>query len=175
MRPDEEFAPLRIIKKNLTDFDRCAYRVYKSHSEYVTVEAATALEAFRESGIKSPLRILRETRFMDRLVNQDKFNEVEEVIETSFVMEPPMAITGHQEPVPQAQPRAAMQEPVAQPQPAPAFEAQSAEQITAKPSAPEPAPAPAQMAEPAAEEAEPVSVGDELSEDDVAKLLGDGE
>lgn len=82
MRPTEEFTPLRIIKKNLTDSNRCAYRVFKNPDEYVTVEAATALEAFRESGIANPYRILRETRFMERLVDQSKFSEREELIET---------------------------------------------------------------------------------------------
>lgn len=82
MRPTEEFTPLRIVKKSLTDSNRCAYRVYKSEDEYVTVEAATALEAFRESGIAEPHRILRETRFMERLVDQSKFSENEELIET---------------------------------------------------------------------------------------------
>lgn len=82
MRPTEEFTPLRIVKKNLTDSNRCAYRVYKSPEEYITVEAATALEAFRESGIANPHRILRETRFMERLVDQSKFTDREELIET---------------------------------------------------------------------------------------------
>lgn len=102
MRQDEEFSPLRIVKKNVTDFDRCAYRVYKGPMEFVTVEAATALEAFRESGIQDPLRIVRETRFMERLLDQHRFTELEELIETGVIMEAPMAITGHREAVPQA-------------------------------------------------------------------------
>lgn len=98
MRPTEEFTPLRIVKKNLTDSNRCAYRVYKSPDEYVTVDAATALEAFRESGIANPYRILRETRFMERLVDQNKFSDREELVETgvsdaaspgSFIQHPP--------------------------------------------------------------------------------------
>lgn len=167
MRPDEEFAPLRIMKKNLTDFNRCAYRVYKSPSEYVTVEAATALEAFRESGIRNPLRILRETRFMERLVDQTKFTEIEELIETGVLMAPPMAITGHQEAVPQAQPRAALPSE---------FEQQTAAQITQKPqpqSQPEPEPDLAPEPQMAAPEAEPVPAEQVLSEDEIAKLLGD--
>lgn len=102
MRQDEEFAPLRIVKKNVMDFDRCAYRVYKSPMEYVTVEAATALEALRESGIQNPLRIVRETRFMERLLDGNRFTDMEELIETGVVMEAPQTITGHREAVPQA-------------------------------------------------------------------------
>lgn len=84
MRPEEEFAPLRIVKKNLAGSDRSMYRVYKSPTEYVSVEAATALEAFRESGIKDPHRIMRETRFMERLVDQGKFSDGEELVETGL-------------------------------------------------------------------------------------------
>lgn len=84
MRQTEEFTPLRIVRKNLTDSNRCAYRVFKSPDEYVTVEAATALEAFRESGIANPYRILRETRFMERLVDQSKFSDNEDLIETGM-------------------------------------------------------------------------------------------
>lgn len=105
MRQDEEFAPLRIVRKNVTDFDRCAYRVYKSPTEYITVDAATALEAYRESGIKDPLRIVRETRFMERLLDQARFSEIEDIIETGVIMQAPQAITGHRESVPQAAPK----------------------------------------------------------------------
>jgi hypothetical protein len=87
MRPDEEFAPLRIVKKNLTDFDRSVYRVYKSPAEFVSVEAATALEAYRESGIKNPYRIMRETRFMERLIDEAKFSNMEELIETGVLVD----------------------------------------------------------------------------------------
>lgn len=148
MRQDEEFAPLRIVKKNITDFDRCAYRVYKSPAEYVTVDAATALEAFRESGIQNPLRIVRETRFMERLVDQARFTDMEELIETGFIMEAPAAITGHQEAAPPVQPEHES-EPVAED-----F-------------------APAAGAEPEQPEQD---AGESLSEDDIARLLGgDGE
>lgn len=88
MRQTEEFTPLRIVRKNLTDSNRCAYRVFKSPDEYVTVEAATALEAFRESGIANPYRILRETRFMERLVDQSKFSDNEDLIETGMPVAP---------------------------------------------------------------------------------------
>lgn len=112
MRQNEEFTPLRVVRKNLTDFDRCAYRVYKSPTEYITVEAATALEAFRESGIRNPLRIQRETRFMERLVDQNKFTDMEEIVETGVIMEAPQSITGHREAVPQTVSREAAFTPV---------------------------------------------------------------
>lgn len=174
MRPDEEFAPLSIIKKNLTDFNRCAYRVYKSPAEFVTVEAATALEAFRESGIDNPFRIQRETRFMDRLVEQGRFSDIEELIETGVIMEAPQQITGHQEPVPQApRPESAAaadssEPPVpAEPQAPEAAEPTAAAEQAAMPESEEPVPsaeAQDQPATPAAQE--------ELSSDDVQELLG---
>lgn len=103
MRSDEEFAPLRMVKKNLTGFDRCVYRVYKSPSEFVSVEAATALEAFRESGIKNPFRIMRETRFMERLVDESRFSDKEDQVETGRAAEASPAVISHQEPVPEIQ------------------------------------------------------------------------
>ncbi|MGB1540055.1 MAG: hypothetical protein ACPG80_03765, partial [Rickettsiales bacterium] len=103
MRPNEEFSPLQVVKKSLLDANRTAYRVYKSHSEFVTVDATTALEAYREAGIKRPVRIVREMRFMDRLVDQSKFSEVDDIIETvGLRMEAPDGISPHNEPVPQA-------------------------------------------------------------------------
>lgn len=172
MRQNEEFTPLRVVRKNLTDFDRCAYRVYKSPAEFITVDAATALEAFRESGIQNPLRIVRETRFMERLVDQSKFTDMEELVETGVIMEAPAAITGHQEAVPQATPR----EPT-MPQTAPETPMQEAapeafvEQAEPLPQAEEqPAPEPAAaQAAPQVEEDE----ASELSEDDIHALLGE--
>lgn len=76
----EEFAPLHIIKKSLLDANRTAYRVYKNPQEFVTVEAATALEAFRESGIKQPFKIQRVTRFMEYLLDESSFSDVEDVV-----------------------------------------------------------------------------------------------
>lgn len=166
MRQNEEFTPLRVVRKNLTDFDRCAYRVYKSPTEFITVDAATALEAFRESGIQNPLRIVRETRFMERLVDQTKFTDMEELVETGVIMEAPAAITGHQEAVPQAAPREA-----ATPQAEPEIPAQEAVPQAAEQPAPEPAAEATDAAQPApqAEEDE----ASELSEDDIHALLGE--
>lgn len=79
---DEDFSPLNVVKKNLTDFNRSAYRVYKNQQEFVTVEAATALEAMRESGIQAPLKIVREIRFMERMVEQNRFTAQEELVQT---------------------------------------------------------------------------------------------
>lgn len=101
MRQDEEFTPLQIVKKNLLDSSRSMYRVYKSPTEFVTVEAATALEAMRESGIKAPYKIKRQIRFEDRLMGLEKLTEAEDIIET-VQMEPPLSIAGHTEPVPTA-------------------------------------------------------------------------
>jgi outer membrane biosynthesis protein TonB len=177
MRPDETFSPLRIVKKNISDFDRSAYRVYKSSTEYVTVDAATALEAFRESGIAKPVRILRETRFMDRLVAQSRFSELEEIIETGVMMAPPPKVAGHQEPVPQTQPKQA------QPQQAQSPQAEKPAQSEWTPTPPqpkaaaEPEPEPAPEAKAVAEDAPPSQEqapqagNDELSEDDIEQLL----
>lgn len=172
MRIDEEFSPLSIVKKNLTDFNRCAYRVYKSPTEFVTVEAATALEAFRESGITNPFRILRETRFMERLVEQARFSDIEELIETGLIMEAPEAITSHKEAVPQAQQAAPVAEAATE---APVEEAQVQDafvESSAAPQEPQATPEPEMQAEPA-QEAVSAEETSELSEEDVNKLLGD--
>lgn len=105
MRQEEEFSSLRIMKKTLQDADKSLYRVYKGPEEFVTVEAATALEAFRESGIKNPYRIQREIKFKDRLLKQSSLLESQEVIETAgggVVMAPPAIITPHDEAIPSA-------------------------------------------------------------------------
>lgn len=177
MRQDEEFAPLRIVRKNVTDFDRCAYRVYKSPTEYITVDAATALEAYRESGIKDPLRIVRETRFMERLLDQARFSEIEEIIETGVIMQAPQAITGHRESVPKAAPKP-QAEAQAQFEPGiPAREDAAAAAVAEEPSfvedaaqqaAPEAAP---EVSENTAAPQE-ADESEELSEDQIHALLG---
>lgn len=78
-----DFSPLHVVKKNLVDAHRSAYRVYKSPAEFVTVEAATALEALRESGIKQPVRIVREIRFMDRMLDGSRFSKEEDIVATA--------------------------------------------------------------------------------------------
>lgn len=170
MRQNEEFTPLRVVRKNLTDFDRCAYRVYKSPAEFITVDAATALEAFRESGIQNPLRIVRETRFMERLVDQSKFTDMEELVETGVIMEAPAAITGHQEAVPQAAPRESTMPQTAPEAPMPeAAPAAFVEQAAPAPQAADEQPAAAAQPAVPVEEDE----ASELSEDDIHALLGE--
>lgn len=80
---ENEFAPLHVVKRNIANFDRSVYRVYKTPSEFVSIEAATALEAFRESGVKNPLRIVREIRFMERMIDQSRFTDHEELVQTA--------------------------------------------------------------------------------------------
>jgi hypothetical protein len=187
MRQDEEFAPLRIVRKNVTDFDRCAYRVYKSSAEYITVEAATALEAYRESGIKDPLRIVRETRFMERLLDQARFSEIEDIIETGVIMQAPQAITGHREAVPQAAPKSQAE---AQAQFQPGIPSQAEEQpqddiipeeaevvaSSVEPDAPQEEPAPEVQAAPATSApADETDDSGELSEEQIHALLGSEE
>lgn len=77
-----DFSPLEVIKKSLTDAHRSAYRVYKGPVEFVTVDAATALEALRESGVKNPFRIVREIRFMDKMLDETRFSNDDEVVST---------------------------------------------------------------------------------------------
>lgn len=159
MRQDEEFSPLRVVRKNITDFDRSAYRVYKSETEFVTVEAATALEAFRESGIAKPLRIVREIRFMDRLVDQARFTDMEEIIETGMIMEkPPAAAAAQADPTRPAAPAQAAA-PTASPPAEAVEELETVEEDAA----------------PAPQEDSLDSGDDGLSEDDVAKLLEQGD
>lgn len=102
---DEMFAPLQVVKKKLSSAaDRSAYRVYKTDSEFVTVEAATALEAFRESGVHDPVRIVREIRFSERMVDQTHLVESNEFVETgaavsSHALSTPIVVSPVQEPV----------------------------------------------------------------------------
>lgn len=101
MRPGEEFEPLRIQKKHLLDSDKCRYRVYKTPIEFVTVEAATALQAIAESGIARPARVVRELRFMERLMDNQRIVGGEEFVETcELEMGQPEIIQPHQEAVP---------------------------------------------------------------------------
>lgn len=81
MSVTEEFSSLSIARKCLQNDETGAYRVYKTLAEYVTVEAATAMEACRMSGISQPLRIQRVTRFKERLLDQSKFSETVEMFE----------------------------------------------------------------------------------------------
>jgi hypothetical protein len=81
---DELFAPLQVMKKKLASSDKSAYRVYKTASEFVTVEAETALEAFRASEVKNPVRIVREIRFMERMVEQSGLVESAEFVQTGM-------------------------------------------------------------------------------------------
>lgn len=117
MSSTEEFSPLRIVKKCLQDQQTDAYRVYKNQAEFVTVEAATAMEACRLSGIAQPLRISRVTRFKERLFDQSKFSETIEMFEIGSMMEKLATITGLAEGLPVAPPAAA-----APPPPPPAIE-----------------------------------------------------
>lgn len=203
MRPDEEFTSLQIMKKALLDAHKSMYRVYKSPKEYVTVEAATALEALRESAVKNPHKIVRQIRFKERLMGMDRLAEGEDdVVQTGHVkMEAPMAITGHQENVPAGQemPREVVKEaheltqadvrPPGQPAAAkPQAEAQEAEESLGD----EAEEIPEESVSAAQDDVEEAQLmddehdaventeqadEDQLSEDDIAKLLnsGDGE
>jgi len=180
----DEFSPLQVVKKNLLDANKTNYRVYKTPEEFVTVESATALEALRESGIEKPFKILREIRFMERQLNQERFDKEEEVIETGAYEEdeaPPvkaeiaapedMALVEDTMEVerpsldsaaPPAQPEAPAEEPAAEAPPAEAEEPAAAE-------------AAEQEAE-VVEEAEPVlepEPTEELSPEDINALLGE--
>lgn len=68
----EIFEPLKVVKRQLQDVNQSRYRVYKSAEEYVTVEAATALEAIQESGVQEPLKVERVMQFQDRLLEQQR-------------------------------------------------------------------------------------------------------
>lgn len=198
MRPDEEFTSLQIMKKALLDAHKSMYRVYKSPKEYVTVEAATALEALRESAVKNPHKIVRQIRFKERLMGMDRLAEGEDdVVQTGHVkMEAPMAITGHQENVPAGQemPREVVKEaheltqadvrPPGQPAAAKpqaeeslGYEAEEIPEETV--SAAQDDVEEAQLVDDEHDAVENTEQADEdqLSEDDIAKLLnsGDGE
>lgn len=164
MRQDEEFTPLQIVKKNLLDSSRSMYRVYKSPTEFVTVEAATALEAMRESAIKAPYKIKRQIRFEDRLMGLEKLAEAEDIIET-VMMEPPVGIAAHTESVPTADADQA-KEVVKE-----AHELkQAGENASSEPqSQPMPEPEPLPEVNTPAEDAE--ADESELSEEEIAKLL----
>jgi len=60
------------------------YRVYSGHDQYVMVEAANAQAALETSGVANPLRVLRDTIYLENVLPLDKIgvkNVEAEVVE----------------------------------------------------------------------------------------------
>ena len=156
MRDTNEFSPLQVERQTLIGDGRAAYRVYKNAKEFILVEANTALEAFRGSGIDNPLKIEREMRFRDRLLDHSVFaqhaSSTEELTSPSqkaYVIDAPSTVTSQHIEADAAFMTETIEE--VKEEAAEMIEASEAEQMTEEPKATE----------------------EELSEDDISALLGD--
>ena len=68
----EEFAELSIPKRSLANKDSgMKYRVYTDPHNFMMVNADTALEAIRKSGINNPFRIIRDSTYYEKMLSED--------------------------------------------------------------------------------------------------------
>lgn len=59
-RPEEVFTNLEMPKKSFVEQNAYKkYRIYTSDKEFIVIDAETALEAYRKSGIPNPSRIVK--------------------------------------------------------------------------------------------------------------------
>lgn len=61
---EDSFEPLRFQQRVFAAGDKTRYRIYKDNSEFVVIEAISASEAFNQSGVSNPLRIVSESVLM---------------------------------------------------------------------------------------------------------------
>ena len=178
-KTNEDFVPLPFAKRTIVDGERSMYRVYRSDDDFESVEAHTAIEAMKESGIENPHKIVRDLPLLIRLMDESRLAEVEEeeivpetpANEAEETIQAPTEDTAiAQEEPPASQPQETEAEPETTPEP----EAETTLETAAEIQSPEPAePAPESTAEAQAEKAQTEKDG--LSPDDVAALLDGGE
>lgn len=70
-----DFEQLNIPVRSLEGSKLCRYRVYISRSQYKLVEAETAGDALRISGVEDPFRIYREVPGRQVLVDRKRLME----------------------------------------------------------------------------------------------------
>lgn len=69
---EKEFGDLHIPSKSVADKTMSLkYRVYSNSEQFIIVEANSALEAIRKSGVSSPVKIDKEMYYHQHFVNQD--------------------------------------------------------------------------------------------------------
>ncbi len=73
---DQEFQPLELPRKGLPPSNN-QYRVYKDEKEFNIVEAASALEALKASGLQKAHRIQRESILEHTLIDLKKLGVTE--------------------------------------------------------------------------------------------------
>lgn len=73
--PQEGFQPLPFPCRSFVGGGASHYRVYSSATEFVSVEAETAVEALKSSGVPTPLRIQREIRGREVLIDRKRMLE----------------------------------------------------------------------------------------------------
>ena len=79
-----EFTSLKIRRRLLGAGGACKYRIYRSHSDFITLEARTATEACKVSGIKRPYKIVRVSPSSMKMLDSKVFEGgLEDVVETS--------------------------------------------------------------------------------------------
>lgn len=74
-KPVEPFEELPIPRKDVPHLQVCRYRVYTDKTNFVTVEAVSALEALRASGKKQAFRIERDMLQLTTILNIGSFDE----------------------------------------------------------------------------------------------------
>ena len=68
----ERFEELDLPRKDLPNLVGTHYRVYSDDGKFVRVEAINALEAINKSGVNNIVRIVRDTIYLNRIVDMSK-------------------------------------------------------------------------------------------------------
>ncbi len=98
---DHTFLPLRIRRHTLVNAHKSQYRVYNKGGDFITIDAASALEAHKNSGFGDAERIVRVTPQLFTSVEYAALGEAKEYVETT--LEGPPLIVPMNAPVPEAQ------------------------------------------------------------------------
>lgn len=64
----ENFKPIAFTHKEVVGLSEGKYRIYRSHGDYIVVEAENAQKALAGCGVENPLRVMRDTSFLDNVV-----------------------------------------------------------------------------------------------------------
>lgn len=87
MKRFSDLAPVSLRRRRLADPDGSSYRVYKADGSFVAVQAPTAAEAFRMSGVDRALRIVRDTPYRYPLLDGSFFTGSDTVMEVPLPRE----------------------------------------------------------------------------------------
>ena len=67
----EMFKEITFLHRDVPGLSAHKYRVYSDHGHYTLVEAESALEAVNKSDIKNPVRVLRDTIYLENVLVLD--------------------------------------------------------------------------------------------------------